>query len=128
MLRLVWQEVQCRQSNLRKVSFLAFTPTTTPEAVLRAAPTPVVSVIAIFHQVKDRTTVSELPTIRPEFELGLGCMYSSPSDCFSAIYTFQAFGNSERPPRNNGLRGALSSDLNGQGRQPLQGGEGLSVV
>ena len=49
-----------------------------------------------------------LPTIRPECELGLGCMYSSPSARFSALHTFQAFGNSEKPPRNNGLRGALA--------------------
>jgi hypothetical protein len=41
-------------------------------------------------------------------ELGLGCMYSSPSARFSAFHTFQAFGNSEKPPRNNGLRGALA--------------------
>jgi hypothetical protein len=52
--------------------------------------------------------VSELPTIRPECELGLGCMYSSPSARSSALHTFQAFGNSEKPPRNNGLRGALA--------------------
>ena len=52
-------------------------------------------------------------------------MYSSPSARFSALHTFQAFANSEKPPRNNGLRGASrSSDLNGQGRPPLQGGEG----
>jgi hypothetical protein len=51
---------------------------------------------------------SEWPTIRPECELGLGCMYSSPSARFSALQTFQAFGNSEKPPRNNGLRGALA--------------------
>jgi hypothetical protein len=38
----------------------------------------------------------------------LGCMYSSPSARFSALHTFQAFGNSEKPPRNNGLRGALA--------------------
>ena len=49
-----------------------------------------------------------MPTIRPECELGLGCMYSSPSARFSALHTFQAFGNSEKPPRNNGLRGALA--------------------
>jgi hypothetical protein len=47
-------------------------------------------------------------TIRPECELGLGCMYSSPSARFSTLHTFQAFGNSEKPPRNNGLRGALA--------------------
>jgi hypothetical protein len=52
--------------------------------------------------------VSGLPTIRPECELGLGCMHSSPSARFSALHTFQAFGNSEKPPRNNGLRGALA--------------------
>src|SRR5258708_40340373 len=52
--------------------------------------------------------VEGLPTIRPECELGLGCMYSSPSHRFSALHTFQSFGNSEKPPRNNGLRGALS--------------------
>jgi len=33
---------------------------------------------------------------------------SSPSARFSALHTFQAFGNSEKPPRNNGLRGALA--------------------
>src|SRR5258708_29219781 len=49
-----------------------------------------------------------IQTIRPECELGLGCMYSSPSARFSALHTFQAFGNSEKPPRNNGLRGALA--------------------
>jgi hypothetical protein len=49
-----------------------------------------------------------LPTIRPECELGLGCIYSSPSARFSALHTFQAFGNSEKLPRNNGLRGALA--------------------
>jgi hypothetical protein len=51
---------------------------------------------------------SRLPTIRPECELGLGCMYSNPSARFSALHTFQAFGNSEKPRRNNGLRGALA--------------------
>jgi len=49
-----------------------------------------------------------LPAIRLECELGLGCMYSSPSARFSALHTFQAFGNSEKPPRNNALRGALA--------------------
>ena len=49
-----------------------------------------------------------LPTIRPECELSLACMYSSPSARFSALHTFQAFGNSEKSPRNNGLRGALA--------------------
>src|SRR5258708_36426835 len=52
--------------------------------------------------------LSVLPTKRPECELGLGCMYSSPSARSSALHTFQAFGNSEKPPRNNGLRGALA--------------------
>ena len=49
--------------------------------------------------------------MRPECELGFGCMYSSPSARFSALHTFQAFGNSEKPPRNNGLRGALAVAL-----------------
>jgi len=35
-------------------------------------------------------------------------MYSSPSARFSALHTFQAFGNSEKPPPNNGLPGALA--------------------
>lgn len=52
--------------------------------------------------------LSVWPTMRPECELGLGCMYSSPSARFSALHTFQAFGNSEKPPRNNGLRGAIA--------------------
>jgi len=43
----------------------------------------------------------------PECELGMGCIYSSPSARFSALHRFQAFGNSEKPPRNNALRGAL---------------------
>ena len=47
-------------------------------------------------------------TIRPECELGLRCMYSSPSARFSALHTFQAFGNSEKPAGNNGLPGALA--------------------
>ena len=55
-----------------------------------------------------RTVTSGLATIRPECELGLGCRYSSPSARFSALHTFQAFGNSEKPPRNNGLLGALA--------------------
>ena len=41
-------------------------------------------------------------------ELGLGCMYSSPSARFWALRTFQAFGNSEKPTRDNALRGALA--------------------
>jgi hypothetical protein len=48
--------------------------------------------------------------MRPECELGLGCIYSSPSARFSALRTFQAFGNSEKPPGNNGLRGVLAFD------------------
>jgi len=35
-------------------------------------------------------------------------MYSGLSARFSALHTFQAFGNSEKPPRKNGLRGALA--------------------
>jgi len=35
-------------------------------------------------------------------------MYSSLFARFSALNTFQAFGNSEKLPRNNGLRGALA--------------------
>jgi hypothetical protein len=35
------------------------------------------------------------PAKCPECELGLGCTYSSPSARFSALHTFQAFGNSE---------------------------------
>ena len=58
------------------------------------------------HRLK--FSVSGVLTVRPECELGLGCMYSSPSACFSALHTFQAFGNSEKPTRNNGLRGALA--------------------
>ena len=62
------------------------------------------------------------PTIGPECELGLGCTSSSRSARFAALHTFQAFGNLEKLPRNNGLRGALqSSDLNGQGRRPCKG-------
>ena len=61
-----------------------------------------------FRVTQDLRITSGLPTIRPECELGLGCMYSSPSARFSALHTFQAFGNSEKPPRNNGLRGALA--------------------
>jgi hypothetical protein len=38
----------------------------------------------------------------------LGVHVLQPSACFSALHTFQAFGNSEEPPRNNGLRGALA--------------------
>jgi hypothetical protein len=66
-----------------------------------------------------------LPTIRSECELGLGCMYSSLFARFSALHTFQAFGNSEKPPRNKACGApSRSSDLNGQGCPPLQGGEG----
>jgi len=44
----------------------------------------------------------------PECELGLGRMYARSSARFSALHTFQAFGNSEKPSRNNGLRSALA--------------------
>jgi len=44
-----------------------------------------------------RHFTSGLPTTRPECELGLGCMYSSPSAHFAALHTFQAIGNSEKP-------------------------------
>src|SRR5579864_4742249 len=44
--------------------------------------------------------ISVWPTIRPECELGLGCMYSSPAARFSSLHTSRAFGNSEKPPRN----------------------------
>ena len=43
----------------------------------------------------------------PECELGLGRL-SRPSARFSALHTFQAFGDSEKPSRNNGLRSALA--------------------
>ena len=68
-------------------------------------------------------------TIRPECELGLGCMYSSPSARFSALHTFRAFENSESPHATTAC-GAPSrwSALNGQGRPQLQGREGLNVV
>src|SRR6266481_3681748 len=68
---------------------------------------------------------SESPTIRPECELGLGCMYSSPPcPLLLGAPHISSLWNSEKPPRNNGLRGApsRSSNLNGQGRPPLQGG------
>src|SRR5215469_2993221 len=61
------------------------------------------------------------PTVRPDCELGLGCMYSSPSARFSAVHTFQAF---EKSPHATTACGApsRSSDLNGQDRRHLQKG------
>src|ERR1700751_2257741 len=48
---------------------------------------------------------------------------------FSTLHTFQAFGNSEGHHATTACGGPLrSSDLNGQGWAPLQGGEGLNVV
>ena len=58
--------------------------------------------------LRNGRVTSGLPTIRPECELGLGCMYSSPSARFSALHTFKPLGISEKPTHNNGLRGALA--------------------
>jgi hypothetical protein len=75
------------------------------------------------------TITSGLPTIRPECELGLGCMYCSPSARFSALHTYKPLGILKSPHATTAC-GAPSrlSDLNGQGRPPLQGGERLNVV
>src|SRR5258708_13205796 len=70
-----------------------------------------------------------LPTIRPECELGLGCMYSSPSARSSALHTFQAFGNSEKPTQQRlagRARGRVTSTV--RAARPCKGGEGLNVV
>jgi len=52
--------------------------------------------------------LSGLPTMRPECGLGWGACTPAPSARFPAFHTFQAFANSEKLPRNNGLRGALA--------------------
>jgi len=49
---------------------------------------------ARFTGKQEVTDYFRIADIRPECELGLGCMYSSPSARFSALHTFQAFGNS----------------------------------
>src|SRR3974377_1639703 len=64
-------------------------------------------------------------TIRPECELGLGCKYSTPSPRLSALHTFhKPLGILKSPHATTACRTpSRSSDLNGQGRPPLQGGE-----
>jgi hypothetical protein len=58
----------------------------------------------------------------PECELGLGCTYSSFYARFSALHTFQAFGNSESPHATTACGAtSRSSELNGQSGPPLQG-------
>jgi hypothetical protein len=42
------------------------------------------------------------------YSLPVGFFFRRKELRFSALHTFQAFGNSEKPPRNNGLRGALA--------------------
>src|SRR5580700_707270 len=42
-----------------------------------------------FSPIELQARSSGLPTTRPECELGLSCMYFSPSAHFSALHTFQ---------------------------------------
>jgi hypothetical protein len=69
------------------------------------------------------------PTTRPECGLGLGCMYPAPLPASRRSTHFKPLGILKSPHATTACGApSRSSDLNGQGRPPLQGGEGLNVV
>jgi hypothetical protein len=70
----------------------------------------------------DYWITSEWPTIRPECELGLGCMYSSPSARFSALHTSMPLGILKSSHATTACGApSRSSDLNGSAPRPCKG-------
>jgi hypothetical protein len=69
------------------------------------------------------------PTMRPECELGLGACTPALLPASRRSTNFKPLGILKSPHATTACGApSRSSDLKGQGRPPLQGGEGLNVV
>ena len=82
------------------------------------------------HPSGNETIVSEWPTIRPECEPRLGVHVLQPLyPVLGAPHIFKPLGILKTPTQQR-LAGRPRGrvNLSGQGRPPLQGGEGLNVV